>query len=124
MRASVARVIAGTYLFSVLLFGLLIRRYDWSQIERALAHGPPCPLRRWTGLLCSFCGMTHSWIAIAKGDWGRATHENALGIPFFAATIVLAGTMLMRRKPVPVPRQATATALIVLVTYAVVRNLA
>lgn len=124
MRSTVGRLIAGIYLLSVLVFGVLIRRFDWAQIEHALSRGPQCPLRRWTGLLCSFCGMTHSWIAIAKGDWARATRENALGIPFFVATLTLAGVMLVRRKPVPWPAQTATAALAVLGTYAVVRNLA
>jgi Protein of unknown function (DUF2752) len=31
-----------------------------------------CPVRHWTGVICPSCGMTRSFMAIARGDWGSA----------------------------------------------------
>lgn len=123
MRLLLSRIVAGSYLLSVLVFGFLIRSFDWSRIESALARGPACPLRAWTGLRCAFCGMTHSWIAVAKGDWARAFAENALGPLLLLATVALASVMLLRRKrPMPWPRETALAVLAVLGAYAILRN--
>jgi Protein of unknown function (DUF2752) len=38
-----------------------------------------CPVRHWTGVICPSCGMTRSFMAIARGDWGRAIDYHLFG---------------------------------------------
>jgi hypothetical protein len=42
-----------------------------------------CPLRRFTGLQCAFCGMTHAWIYFWHGEFAQAFQENRLALPLF-----------------------------------------
>jgi hypothetical protein len=83
-----------------------------------------CPLRKMTGFLCSFCGMTHAWMYFWHGDWVRAWSANALSIPLFIGAPILAGTELIDRfwteKRV---RSAGLAGVIVLFAYTVSRNL-
>lgn len=124
MHSVLNRVVAGIYLATLTAFGFFIRTVDWSQIEKGLALGPGCPLRRTTGLLCAFCGMTHSWIAVFKGDIGRALQENLLGPFVLAASNLWAIVMLTRKKPFNWHPRAAVLILAVLLTYAVARNIA
>jgi Protein of unknown function (DUF2752) len=40
-----------------------------------------CPVRHWTGVICPSCGMTRSFMAIARGDWHSAIDYHLFG-PF------------------------------------------
>jgi hypothetical protein len=48
-----------------------------------------CPLRRFTGLQCAFCGMTHAWIYFWHGEWAHAFQENRLSLALFIGAPVL-----------------------------------
>jgi hypothetical protein len=38
-----------------------------------------CPVRHWTGVICPSCGMTRSFMAIARGDWHSAIDYHLFG---------------------------------------------
>jgi Protein of unknown function (DUF2752) len=38
-----------------------------------------CPVRHWTGVICPSCGMTRSFMAIARGDWRSAIDYHLFG---------------------------------------------
>lgn len=38
-----------------------------------------CPVRHWTGVICPSCGMTRSFMAIARGDWRIAIDYHLFG---------------------------------------------
>jgi Protein of unknown function (DUF2752) len=38
-----------------------------------------CPVRHWTGVICPSCGMTRSFMAIARGDWHGAIDYHLFG---------------------------------------------
>jgi hypothetical protein len=47
-----------------------------------------CPIRHFTGIPCPGCGMTKSFMAIARGDWSQAVTHNLFG-PFLFTCFVL-----------------------------------
>ncbi len=75
------------------------RRTRWGFLGLAMAplvgsvlfnHGlaPPfviCPLRNLTGIPCPGCGLTRSFMAIARGDFDYALSMHLFGPPLFAA---------------------------------------
>ena len=67
--------------------------------------------------------MTHSLIAIFKGEFGRANHENLLGIPLFFASILLAVFMVLTNKTPGWGRKKTWASFSALLIYAIARNL-
>ena len=38
-----------------------------------------CPVRYWTGVICPSCGMTRSFMAIARGNWHSAIDYHLFG---------------------------------------------
>jgi hypothetical protein len=44
-----------------------------------LAFHSECPFRALTGLPCASCGMTHAFVALARGDAGAAWTASPLG---------------------------------------------
>ena len=44
-----------------------------------LAFHSECPFRALTGLPCASCGMTHAFVALARGDAGGAWSASPLG---------------------------------------------
>ena len=113
--------------FLIVLLGILIQKFHWEQIETGLLWIPiRCPLKQWTGLRCAFCGMTHSWLAILRGEVPRAFQENILGPPLFLGFLVLC-IWIGLGKPFPLQsesrRKSLLSALIVLVGYSILRNL-
>jgi hypothetical protein len=38
-----------------------------------------CPVRHWTGVICPSCGMTRSFMAIARGNWHSAIDYHLFG---------------------------------------------
>ena len=84
-----------------------------------------CPLRRWTGFLCSFCGMTHAWIFFWHGEWARAFSENALSIPLFAGAPVVVLSILCYRPfwTETRVRRAITGLIVILAGYTILRNL-
>lgn len=61
-------VIKAGALFLALAFFLLFEPGDWLI----------CPIRRFTGLPCPLCGMTHALCAIGHGQFRRAVELHAL----------------------------------------------
>ncbi|MBE9118606.1 DUF2752 domain-containing protein [Lusitaniella coriacea LEGE 07157] len=49
-----------------------------------------CPLRTFTGIPCPGCGMTRSFLAIARGDFSGAIAYNLFGPILFAGCFVFA----------------------------------
>lgn len=47
-----------------------------------------CPLRHWTGIPCPTCGMTRSFLAIARGDFTEAVTQHLFGPILFAGFLV------------------------------------
>ncbi|MBS1959027.1 MAG: DUF2752 domain-containing protein [Bdellovibrionales bacterium] len=118
------RKLAVFYLASILLMTFLFRSIEWTRIENVLSASPAqCPLKRFLGLKCAFCGMTHSWIAIFKGEWARAFQENLLGLPFLVGTMILALVVAIRPAAFKWSRPATVLSLAVLLSYAIARNM-
>ncbi len=62
-----------------------------------LPHTVVCPMRRWTGLPCPGCGLTHGFCALCRGQVGLAWHENPFAFVFFAGAVLLALAPLLRR---------------------------
>ncbi len=47
-----------------------------------------CPIRHLTGIPCPTCGMTRSFMAIARGDWQQAISMHLFGPILFLAFLV------------------------------------
>jgi hypothetical protein len=47
-----------------------------------------CPIRHLTGIPCPTCGMTRSFMAIARGDWQQAISMHLFGPVLFLALFV------------------------------------
>ena len=78
IRTSFARL-AVLFFF---IFDVFILQFSQKQIESFLLSSPyRCPLRLLPGWKCAFCGMTHSWIAMFRGEVLTAFKENLFG-PF------------------------------------------
>jgi len=60
-----------------------------------------CPLRRWTGIPCAFCGMTRSVVALVHGDVGSSLALNPGGVLLVAAAVALLVTWSTQRVEVP-----------------------
>ena len=60
-----------------------------------------CPLRYFTGIPCPGCGMTRSFMAIARGDLGHAVVEHLFGPLLFLGFVLAAahsGWELLRNR--------------------------
>jgi len=61
-----------------------------------------CPVRHWTGIPCPTCGMTRSFIAIARGDLTESVTQHLFGPILFAvfllATIHITLELLTRHR--------------------------
>lgn len=52
--------------------------------------GLGCPLMRYVGVPCPGWGMTRSFMAVARGDWGQAIAFNAFGPILFLGFVIAA----------------------------------
>jgi hypothetical protein len=80
-----------------------------------LSMGPGCPLRALAGIPCATCGMTHAFVALARGDAGSAWDASPLGALLAGAVWLLALADALRLAvnaplPAPGPRLARAAA--------------
>ena len=115
------------------LFGLLVAAAVGAavlwQFDPNVAGNPlpPCPSLWLTGLFCPGCGTTRALHALVHGDLARALSMNPLlVISLPAVTVLLAQALrVLPRSLDPIARHlgnARAWA-IVLISYAVIRNL-
>jgi hypothetical protein len=119
------RFSAACFLLILGAIAVVLHFFEWPAVESFLSAIPyRCPLKLFTGLDCAFCGMTHSWIAILRGEWSEALRFNVLG-PFVwvlavgSALAVVAGVKIETKiKP-----WMGAVSLTVLIGYFVIRNL-
>ena len=109
----------------IVLFGFCVfcglfvwlQHFQWQQIEAFLNAIPyRCPLKAMTGLKCAFCGMTHAWLALFRGEWLRSFHENALGIPFLIFMV------FSHLGLIQVTRLRIVAVIIIFTAYALIRN--
>lgn len=47
-----------------------------------------CPILHFTGIPCPTCGMTRSFMAMARADWGQAVAYHGFGVILFGSFIV------------------------------------
>ncbi|MFN2518733.1 MAG: DUF2752 domain-containing protein [Jatrophihabitantaceae bacterium] len=96
-------------------------------IDPTKTHVPLCPLRSLTGLWCPFCGGLRAVADLARGQVGTALQDNALLVAAVPFAVVLWWTWVQRVRTggaVPrLPRSVTAGVLMLLIAFAVVRNL-
>ncbi len=117
-------ILARLTLVVFIILGLVINLFSQERIDHLL-HSIPyrCPLKLITGWKCAFCGMTHSWIAILRGDFLTAFHENLFGVPLFLLTVFLLIIYSLNKK-IGINLKSTLMASIVLLfVYAIFRNL-
>ncbi len=61
-----------------------------------------CPIRYLTGIPCPTCGMTRSFLAIARGDWQQAITEHLFGpilfLMFSVAAIHISSELITGQK--------------------------
>lgn len=94
------------------------------------AFYPQCPFHALTGLLCPGCGTTRALAALIRGHLADALHLNPLAVvllPILAAYGVAAYWRALSGAPSSwprIPNAAVAALLIVMLVFAVVRNLA
>ncbi|MEW6263595.1 MAG: DUF2752 domain-containing protein [Thermodesulfobacteriota bacterium] len=48
-----------------------------------------CLFLSWTGLPCPFCGLTRSFLALARGDWVWAGSNCPLAVAIFLAAVLI-----------------------------------
>jgi len=109
-----------------MVVSILVRRLSPAELEAALDGSPyRCPLKWWTGFKCAFCGMTHSWMAMFRGELAVAQRENLFGpaLWFFALFVLLVLSMGRRMPRVFTHPRLIMLMVIVLTAYAVIRNL-
>jgi hypothetical protein len=119
-----ARSLAAGFLSVLTGLAIGLHGFAWPQIEGILTAIPyRCPLKLFTGFECAFCGMTHSWIAILRGEWMQAVRFNFLGPAVFLAAVGVAIAILAR---VDLQKKIRpwmgVVAIVVLAGYTVIRN--
>lgn len=48
-----------------------------------------CPIRHWLGVICPSCGLTRSFVAVARGDLAQSIDYHAFGPLLFAGMTVI-----------------------------------
>jgi len=73
-----------------------------NQGDSVIYHVPCCLFRSVTTIPCPFCGLTRSFVSVARGRFRDAWLYHPLGPPLFLAFILGALAQLVpRRKPDP-----------------------
>ena len=68
--------------------GILLAGTLYVAVFRLLGFGIPCVFRRFTGLLCPGCGMSHALAAVSSGHFRQAMEYNALSLTLLPAFIL------------------------------------
>jgi hypothetical protein len=115
------------FLVGLILLTVGLHFLTWPQIEAGLQLSPlECPLKHFTGWQCAFCGMTHSWLALLRGEWVRAIQFNFLGPFVLAVAISVAFVAIFRPKThisAGWAKRFGGASLLILISYTVLRNL-
>jgi hypothetical protein len=83
-----------------------------------------CPLRKFTGFLCSFCGMTHAWVYFWHGDFAKSKLANFLSLPLFiGAPLFLASLTFSKFWNEKRARFGAIVGISILVVYTIARNI-
>jgi hypothetical protein len=122
-QAGVRRRLFGLALGAALALGI-----GWLIGARPPAWAPPCPFHYLTGLHCPGCASTRATLALLHGDLARALRMNGLLVLSLPLLLAWAGLALWRgfrygRPPAELPRHTATVALVVLLLFAVLRNL-
>ena len=127
MTASAPRaLVAGPALLAAAAVGLQV-------MDPLAGEGIPCPFHALTGLHCPGCGMTRAAALLLRGDLAGALQHNVLLVPTLIGAVAwwvhalapdrtrwLPGVL---REPASTPATLLRAASLVLVLFAVVRNL-
>ena len=127
-RARKSRSLRLISLFALILFfggGMFTHFIPAETLIRAIESMPVvCPLRRITGFLCSFCGMTHAWVYFWQGDWAKAVEVNKLSLPLFVGTpFFILSLLLTHFWTEKRARFGVIASICILVGYTILRNL-
>ena len=119
--------IASSLLVVLAAIGLWVHALTEASTAKILTESPLiCPLKRFTGLKCAFCGMTHAWIALFQGRFAEAWQQNILSIPLFSVIVTLLVLAALKKLPnfaLRTRRNAGIASLSILMLYAILRNL-
>jgi hypothetical protein len=123
----VFKILSAVFFFSLLFFSIFfLQQVSWTSIETFLQAVPlQCPLKKFTGLSCAFCGMTHAWIAVFRGEFRKSIEFNALAMPLMAFLAFTFGAIFgfkMKASRILSPAVIWACVTIAMV-YAIARNL-
>ena len=116
------------FVFGIIIYfalGVLTFLTDQDESLKVLDALPIiCPLRRFTGFLCVFCGMTHAWIFFWHGNFRLALGLNVLSVPLFFGFPIFAFTLFFtefwNQEKIKIALKLTLAALL---TFAFGRNL-
>jgi hypothetical protein len=91
-------------------------------------HYPTCPLLAVSGLYCPFCGGLRAVHALVRGDVATALDRNALAVIAVPAVVLAWGAWTLRaargrQRSVGLPPALVWTLAVLVVGYAVLRNL-
>ena len=91
-------------------------------------HYPTCPLLAVSGLYCPFCGGLRAVHALVRGDVATALDRNALAVIAVPAVVLAWGAWTLRaargrQRSVGLPPALVWTSAVLVVGYAVLRNL-
>jgi hypothetical protein len=95
---------------ALVALGVLVVAASWAFVPDAegqvallgFAALPPCPTLVDTGLPCSQCGMTRSWVWAARGAWPTAVALNPAGFVLWVWLVsgaLVGAVRLVRRAP-------------------------
>lgn len=98
MQSRTLRAAGGVFLLIVLgalAFGA-VAPLEWRR--QIVTHGPPCPFRWFTGLVCPFCGMTRATLLWGAGDVVGALAMHPLS-PLVLFLTLWGSIQLLRGRP-------------------------
>ncbi len=76
--------------------GIAALSFVVARVLPVLAGPWTCPVKAWTGLPCASCGMTHAFVALARGEVSAAFAASPLGALLAAVAWLYAALDLAR----------------------------